>query len=535
MLVKKKALPLLVLTCLSSCGVRTISTSSSEISSTAEEISSSQEESVSSIDSSSSEESSSISSYESSSSEESSSSSILPSVETFDFYCVNDFHGAVKERYNGSLYEAGIAKYFGKLKKLKEADPEHVILLSSGDMWQGSLESNSNYGNLVTKAMNITGFDAMALGNHEFDYGQDKIFENEGLASFPFLAGNIVKHGDKSNWNENIKKSIVLNRGNAKIGIVGMIGEGQTTSITSKYVEDLDFLSPNEIAKEEAIRLRSEDNCDIVIYLLHDDMSSCSNKVANKIYFDGVFNAHTHSLNDSLVNNVPFMQAYCNGEAISHFKLELNKGKANFVSNEIINSSSSFEEDEELIALRDSYIEESSFKEKAEAVAGYVNGTLAAKTGVPNIAVKAMYEKYKPLHEDLYCAIENGQRASLKGYITYSDIFKATPFMNKIVIAKITGEDLINESKYVRLYKGDNVSPTEEGEYLVACIDFLLYHQNEDKVYDYYPCLNGQLEERIIAEYDAYPYDLTFDYIKDDLGGQVNPSDFLNTCEGFTL
>lgn len=60
----------------------------------------------------------------------------------FKFYCANDFHGAILEGESNKGHEAGIKKYFGELKRLKEEDPEHSILLSAGDMWQGSLESN---------------------------------------------------------------------------------------------------------------------------------------------------------------------------------------------------------------------------------------------------------------------------------------------------------------------------------------------------------------------------------------------------------
>jgi 2',3'-cyclic-nucleotide 2'-phosphodiesterase (5'-nucleotidase family) len=108
----------------------------------------------------------------------------------YQFYAVNDFHGSVLEN-SSYYYEGGLAKVGGKLKALKAADPEHTFIISSGDMWQGSLESNSNYGALVTEVMNNIGFDSMTIGNHEFDYGQSYIQTNRKAANFPFLAGNI--------------------------------------------------------------------------------------------------------------------------------------------------------------------------------------------------------------------------------------------------------------------------------------------------------------------------------------------------------
>ena len=133
----------------------------------------------------------------STSSEESSSATttqqpIVSEDGVYDFYCVNDFHGSILER-DDSYYESGIKKYFSKLKQLKEADPEHTFIFSAGDMFQGSLESNYYYGQVVVDAMNEAGFDAMAIGNHEFDYGQDRLFANIERADFPFLGGNILK------------------------------------------------------------------------------------------------------------------------------------------------------------------------------------------------------------------------------------------------------------------------------------------------------------------------------------------------------
>lgn len=454
----------------------------------------------------------------------------------FDFYCVNDFHGAIVEQYNGSYYEAGISKYFGHLKALKEADPEHVVLLSAGDMYQGSLESNSNYGQLITECMNEAGFDAMTVGNHEFDYGQEKLLNNANSASFPFLGGNIVRYNDPDNtlWNEKIAPSTVLSRGGINIGVVGMIGQGQTTSINSPYVQDISFINPQSLAKAEAKRLREEEGCDLVIYVIHDETNSCSSYAANKAYFDGVFNAHTHQEEDSLISGVPFVQSVCNGEAYSHFRISITNGVPICTVHEVVYSDASWEEDETLSAIRDSYIEEESFKAKANEVAGTItNGYLYSKEGVPNLTVKAIFDKYKQLYPNLACAMENGQRASLYNTVTYHDIYKATPFMNKIVIASVTGRDIVSEASYNNVYS-DHIWAYEANEYYqIACIDYVLYHQSVNKTYNYFSSLNYDFESKILAEHEDFPFDIAFNYIKNDLNGIVDASDYLSSAPGY--
>ena len=454
----------------------------------------------------------------------------------YNFYGINDFHGSITEQTPG-YYEAGIAKYFGKLKSLKEADPEHTIIISAGDMWQGSLESNSNYCELVTKAMNLVGFDAMTLGNHEFDYGQERLLANEKLAQFPFLGGNIMKydgHTTDEPWNDAIKASTIIERGGTKIGIVGMIGYGQTTSITSSYVQDIDFVEPHHLAAAECKRLRDEEGCGLVIYSYHDDASTCSGAdLTSSGLFNGVFCGHAHAMNNTMANGVPFVQSYCNGEAISHFQITIQSGIATCTRHGLLRSEDDWEEDEEIATLRDEYILDEAFVAKASAVAGTVQGTLYAKEGVSNLGAKAIYEKYRSVNEDVVCAIENGQRASLTGTITYHDIYRASPFMNKIVIAKVLGSEIENEARYASCYRGDRGRFISSVTYTIACIDYVLYHQNEQKRYDYFPSLNEKFDSKIIAEYEDFPFDIAFDYIKDDLQGVVLASDYTDSSPGF--
>ena len=473
---------------------------------------------------------------EPSSSSSSSSSSTKQSEDgVYEFYCVNDFHGSIVEQTNGRYYESGIAKYFGKLKEYKAKDPEHTIILSAGDMFQGSLESNSNYGHLVIDAMNNVGFDAMTVGNHEFDYGPERLLENAALMDFPLLGGNIVRYENgptEEPWNEALKSSAIIERGGNKIGIVGMIGYAQTSSITSKFVEDMSFESPNRYASAEAKRLREEEDCDMVIYVLHDDMTACQD-YAKKDLFDGVFCGHKHALNNKIYQGVPFVQSYCNGEAISHFQITIKDGQTTCTDFGVISANQQWKEDAEIATIRDSYIKDEAFVSKASAIAGTVTGTLAAKEGVSNLICKAMYEKYLPLYPDLRCAFQNGQRANLSGEISYRDIYKAAPFMNHVVIASVLGREIISEARSCSFY-GDDTVFEEEEYYTIACVDYVLYHQNNLKSYNYFPSLNQNAATHILHDYEDYPFDLAFDYIHDTLEGAVNADDFRSTSPGFS-
>ena len=481
-------------------------------------------------------------------SEESKSSSGSKEEETklFNFYCVNDFHGSILEKANATYYEAGIKKYFGELKRLKEKDPEHTIILSAGDMWQGSLESNYYYGKDVTEAMNEVPFDAMTLGNHEFDYGQQYIFENLELANFPFLAGNIVKWKNgptEEKWDKRILSSTIIEKDETKIGIIGMIGDGQTTSIVSPNVEDITFTNAEKYAIQESKSLKKQ-GCSAVMLVIHAPNSTITGDSKNKgwsiryklkDYFDGIFTGHTHQIEEEQYSNVPLVQAGANGSAYSYIQLSIKGSEVECSDYKAVSSSKSWEEEASIASIYNKYINEESFIAKASEVAGTLNGGNLDKNGVARLGCKAIYDAYKEKYPSLVLSMENSQRSNLnKGRITYSDIYKATPFMNNIIIANVKGSDILNEAAYAQTYTEDidNYSSLESNKfYTIAVIDYLYYHQDTNKNYNYFPSAKNQ----IIEIENTHPYQLTFDYIKNQKNSTINSSSFSANAKGFNL
>ncbi len=431
----------------------------------------------------------------------------------FDFYAVNDFHGSILER-NGYYYEAGMTKLGGYLKTQKAARPDNTIILCSGDAWQGSLESNDNYGACITECMNDIGFDAFILGNHDFDYGKERLIKNIQDSNFPFLAGNIVKYQRQTERWEYVDISTIVERGGAKIGIVGMIGEGQTTSITSKHVADLAFVDPSTLAQNEAKRLKEQEKCDIVVLDIHDRPTE-QMSWATKEYFDAVFGGHTHSAENTISNDVPYIQYYCNGEGVAKVSLELKDGKVTTVEHTHVRASYSWKADAGLQSIINKYIGTNEFREKSTRVCGYLSDSLNADE-VGDLGARAAYEFYKQQYPNLSFAITNGQRASIgPGSIDFSSLYKATPFTNNIVVFKAKGTDLVKVAgwDWVRTYTGNpgkysTINATQY--YDVAVIDYLAYHMNESKRYNYFSSFN---EDYILGEYETYPADLTFDYL----------------------
>ena len=176
-------------TSVSSSEVSSNKTSSSTISST-KSSSSSSSSSTSSRPSSSTSTSSSTTSINTSSSSSTSSTSSInerPEGVTLDIFAFNDTHGNVKDTQDKGL---GIAKTSTLLRELTAN--KNSIVISQGDMWQGSVESNFTKGNLVTEWMNQMNFVSMTVGNHEYDWGKEYIIQNQELANFPTLGINVL-------------------------------------------------------------------------------------------------------------------------------------------------------------------------------------------------------------------------------------------------------------------------------------------------------------------------------------------------------
>ena len=249
----------------------------SNVSSTSSVASSSSQASFSSVISSSSSASSSSSvssssASSSSSGQTSSSSSSSSSVDktvTLDIFAFNDTHGNVVDTQGKGI---SLAKASTALKELSKN--KNSIFISQGDMWQGSVESNYTRGNLVTEWMNSLDFVSMTVGNHEFDWGQQYIVNNAELAEFPILGINVLYRDTNTRVNY-LRPSTVVERDGAKIGIIGAISDCYT-SISSSFVEDIYFASGDTLTnmvKAESARLRSEENCDFIIYSIHGDSS----------------------------------------------------------------------------------------------------------------------------------------------------------------------------------------------------------------------------------------------------------------------
>lgn len=379
-----------------------------------------------------------------------------------DIYAINDLHG----KFSDSDAQPGVDEMTTFLKTMRMTS-DNFVLISSGDMWQGSSESNLTKGKLITEWMNDLGFDAHVYGNHEFDWGREAILENIEIADFPFLALNIKDRSTKE-LADYAQSSTIIEREGVKIGIIGAIGDCYS-SISNSKVSDVSFSVKDtltKLVKAEAEKLRSE-GCSIIIYSIHDGYNKNAAEggvitdknlsgyydIALSDYVDIVFEGHTHMhyvLKDSK-GVWHFQDGGDNKIGLSHAVMEYNKANDTLV----VTTAEIVEHEEYKFDFSDDAIVETLLAKYSDEIGDIdsVFATLPVKLTknelrqlVADLYYDAAIERWGDKY-DIACAggfISARSPGYLSGEVTYADVQMIFPFDNEIVLCTCSGKDLNN-------------------------------------------------------------------------------------------
>lgn len=170
----------------------------------------------------------------------------------------------------------GVSRRFQLIQKIR-SEEENVLLLDSGDIFQGTPYFNKYGGVLEMKLMTELGYDAATMGNHDFDGGMYGFVQAKKHANFPFLCAN---YDFKNTPIDGLtKEEIVIERGQVKVGVFGVGVELQGLVPVNKYGETV-YNDPIEIANDRAASLKKK-GCDLIICLSHLGYSYDSDKVSD--------------------------------------------------------------------------------------------------------------------------------------------------------------------------------------------------------------------------------------------------------------
>ncbi len=161
--------------------------------------------------------------------------------------------------------KGGFARRAALIEKIRSQEPQ-VLLLDSGDIFQGTPYFNLFGGELEFKLMSMMKYDASTMGNHDFDNGLEGFLKVQPHAKFPFLCSNYdfsdtLLEGRTEPYR-------VFNKGGIKIGVFGL-GIKLEGLVGKKQYQETKYLDPIEIANHYSTFLRLVKNCDLVVCLSH--------------------------------------------------------------------------------------------------------------------------------------------------------------------------------------------------------------------------------------------------------------------------
>lgn len=376
-------------------------------------------------------------------------------IKTINILSFNDYHGQVLE----GKKEPGMAKFSKAIKDFKGSN-KNTIVVAAGDLYQGSAISNLNEGAPINEMINNLQVMASALGNHEFDWGIDKIEKWSKEGNFEWLASNI--------YDKNTLKPVsfakpykMVEVDGVKIGFIGIATPETTYKTKPTYIKDLEFRDPIKSAREWAEKLKSgelkEGKADIVIALTHlgafQDKNSkiitgeAADFAMASTYVDAIIAAHTHQTVAGKVEQVPVVSAYYNGRAYGRLeiKYDLNTKRAEIIpyTVDLVSSLSELKEDEEVKAIAEKY-EKLSGTKLNEVLAVTDKDLVHDKLKGPSILGEWICEVMARASNS-QIAITNGGgiRTSLnKGNITMGNLYEVMPFDNTLFTMELTGSDI---------------------------------------------------------------------------------------------
>ena len=224
-----------------------------------------------------------------------------PALHTLTILHTNDTHSQIEPLEQGKRdeYCGGYARRMGILAQEREADP-NLLLFDGGDFSQGTPYFNFYHGRIEVDAMNRMGYDAVTLGNHEFDNGVDTLAAVLKDAQFAVVCANYdVANSPLEGL---VKPYTIIHRENLRIGVFG-IGVDPAGLIAERNFFPLRYLDPVLAAQEAANTLKKKERCDVVICLSHQGTHPIAEGKLSDIELaqttrniDIIIGAHTHKI-----------------------------------------------------------------------------------------------------------------------------------------------------------------------------------------------------------------------------------------------
>ena len=360
----------------------------------------------------------------------------------------NDVHGAVE----------GYA-YIAQLKADYEAKGAEVILVDAGDYSQGEVYVSDTKGLDAVEMMNVTGYDVVTLGNHEFDYGYAQLKENMTKADFKILCANVYGEDGTPIFDANYTYTT---KSGVKIGFFGMETPEAQTKANPALIKGLKFDTDLKAVAEKQLEALKDD--DVVIALSHLGVDDSSKPYTSYDLYnaakgiDFIIDGHSHSVMTKGKNGEPIQST---GTKFANIGvIVIDDASKKIESNSLYEIKEDTAKDAAVAAAAQKIIDRIDkeygavfAKSKVELNGAKApNGNRDGETNNGDLITDAMLWKVMQNKEGLtvdadhVVAITNGGgiRAAIKvGDVTKKDIKTVLPFGNTIEVIYVTGTELL--------------------------------------------------------------------------------------------
>jgi len=316
-----------------------------------------------------------------------------------------------------------------------------TLFLDSGDMFHGTNEANVQKAQGIVEVANMMSYDAMTVGNHDFDYGLDRLLEIKSQLNYPMLSANIYKDG-KPLFDE----YKIVTMGGKKIGIFGLTVQDALTYTNSRDTKGVTIEDPIKIAARMVEVLGKQVDALVLISHLGDEIDK---QVVDKVQgIDLILCGHHHFLYEKAINykGTYLVEAGGYSTHVGLADMYFRKGKVAKIDWNVVQETDESKVDKDVNKVAQKYydiaMEEGKEKVgKAEIVLDGVRSRVRAQeTNLANLLADAMREQG---NAEIALMNGGGIRESIPaGDVDLYAIGKALPFSNYLVTAEVKGEDI---------------------------------------------------------------------------------------------
>lgn len=357
----------------------------------------------------------------------------------------NDVHGHIVE--NEGSKEFGYAKMATLINDWRKENP-NFMLLDAGDTFQGTVYVNESKGESILPILNHLGYEAMAAGNHEFDFGWQQVLKLREKLEYPMISANVFKE-DGSEFLEPVHFAEI---GGKTFAFLGFVAEETPIVTHPDNVKGLTFKDPVEIAKQVVPELKKK--ADHVIIVSHIGIDVDRQIAENVPGIDLIVGGHSHTplRTPEVVNGTYIVQDWEYGKSLGRADLF-------YLGNELVLFSGGLKEYDETV------VADEKVKEMVDAIAGEIDELLnvvitktevdldgarenvrTRETNLGNLLTDIMLERTKIMpgfEADVAVTNGGGIRDSIKaGDVTKKMLLSVFPFPNTLAVVEVKGSDL---------------------------------------------------------------------------------------------